>query len=71
MAVLRARWRVLQITDVASDDAILGLRAGAISARYESQAPGVRSYKLMIEQTWLWGTRGEGVFNIEVLGFSL
>ena len=61
--------RPVLVTDVASDDTILGLQAGAISI-IESQAPGVRSYQINDRTNLAMGFRGEGVFNIEVLGFS-
>ena len=61
--------RPVLVTDVASDNTILGLQAGAISI-IESQAPGVRSYQINDRTNLAMGFRGEGVFNIEVLGFS-
>lgn len=57
------------VSDKAPADAIFGLQAGAIEL-LESQAPEVRSYDINDKENLARGFRAEGVFNVNVLGYS-
>lgn len=57
------------VSDQANANTILGLQAGAVSA-IESQAPGIRSYDIDDKENFAKGFRAEGVFNLEVAGYS-
>lgn len=57
------------VSDKIPADSIFGLQAGAIQI-IESQAPGVRSYPINDEENLALGFRAEGVFNVELLGYS-
>lgn len=57
------------VTDKAPADTIFGLQAGAARVT-ESQAPGFRFYDINTEENLEVGFRSEGVFNLELLGYS-
>lgn len=57
------------VTDTAPADKIFGLQAGAVQI-VESQAPGVRSYDINDNENLARGFRGEGTFNVELMGYS-
>jgi uncharacterized protein YjdB len=57
------------ITDRAPADKVFGLQAGAITVT-ESQLPAFKSYEINDRENLEIGLRGEGVFNLEVLGYS-
>lgn len=57
------------VSDLVPDDMIFGLQAGAIEV-VESQAPGVRQYDINNQENLARGYRGEGTFNVELLGYS-
>lgn len=57
------------VTDKCPLDKIFGLQAGAVLVT-ESQAPGVRSYDIDDQENLAIGYRGEGVVNVEVMGYS-
>lgn len=57
------------VTDKCPANKIFGLQAGAVLIT-ESQAPGVRSYDIDNQENLAVGYRGEGVVNVEVMGYS-
>lgn len=57
------------VTDKCPANKIFGLQAGAVLVT-ESQAPGVRSYNIDSQENLAVGYRGEGVVNVEVMGYS-
>lgn len=57
------------VTDKAPKDKVFGLQSGAAVIK-ESQAPGVRSYQINDQENLANGFRGEGTFNVELLGYS-
>lgn len=57
------------VSDKIPEDAIFGLQAGAIEV-VESQAPGFRSYEDNTQENFAMGYRGEGAFNLNILGYS-
>lgn len=57
------------VTDKASSDTILGLQGGALTV-IESQPPSTRAYWINDQENLALGFRGEGAFNVEVLGYS-
>lgn len=57
------------VTDQAPVDKAFGLQVGAISV-IESQAPGFRAYDINDQENLAIGIRSEGVFNLELLGYS-
>ena len=57
------------VTDTAPANKIFGLQAGAVEI-VESQAPGVRSYEINTQENLARGFRGEGTFNVELMGYS-
>ena len=57
------------VTDQAASGVILGLQPGAVVVT-ESQAPGIRSYNIDNQENLAIGFRGEGTFNLDVLGYS-
>ncbi|MCE8020175.1 Ig domain-containing protein [Halomonas sp. MCCC 1A11036] len=57
------------VTDTMAVDKILGLQPGAIRIT-ESQAPGVRNYPVNDQENLGLGFRGEGAFNLALLGYS-
>lgn len=57
------------VSDQIPADTIFGLQPGAVQV-IESQAPGVRSYEINDHENLGLGYRAEGVFNIELLGYS-
>lgn len=57
------------VSDLVPDDMIFGLQAGAVEI-VESQAPGVRQYDINNQENLARGYRGEGAFNVELLGYS-
>jgi len=56
-------------TDACPADTIFGLQQGAALCT-ESQAPGVRSYDINDKTNLAIGYRGEGTFNLEIMGYS-
>lgn len=57
------------VTDKCPANKVFGLQAGAVLVT-ESQAPGVRSYDIDTQENLAVGYRGEGVVNVEVMGYS-
>lgn len=57
------------VTDLVGDNDAFGLQAGAVKIT-ESQAPGFRLYDINGEENLAIGARAEGVFNIDLLGYS-
>lgn len=57
------------VSDKIPADSIFGLQGGAIQA-VESQVPGFRSYDINTQENLALGYRGEGTFNLEMLGYS-
>lgn len=57
------------VTDKAKANTILGLQAGAITVT-NSQLPGFRAYDINDEENLGIGIRAEGVFNLDLLGYS-
>lgn len=57
------------VSDMVPDDMIFGLQAGAVEI-VESQAPGFRNYPIDNQENLGRGYRGEGAFNVELLGYS-
>lgn len=57
------------VTDQAKKDTIYGLQAGAVSI-INSQAPEFRSWQINDKTNLGIGIRAEGVFNLDVLGYS-
>ncbi len=57
------------VTDQAKKDTIYGLQAGAINIT-NSQLPAFRSYDINDKTNLGIGIRAEGVFNLDVLGYS-
>ncbi len=57
------------VSDMIPDDMIFALQAGAVEI-VESQAPGVRNYDINDQENLAKGYRGEGAFNVELLGYS-
>lgn len=57
------------VTDTAPEDTIFGLQVGAVQI-IESQAPEVRSYEINDKENLARGFRAEGVFNVELMGYS-
>jgi uncharacterized protein YjdB len=61
--------RPVLVSDQLPGDKIFGLQAGAVTIT-ESQAPGMRSYNIDNQENLAIGFRAEGVFNVDVLGYS-
>jgi len=57
------------VSDQIPEDTIFGLQPGAAQI-VESQAPGFRSYDINSQENLALGYRGEGTFNVELLGYS-
>ena len=57
------------VSDRIPGDTIFGLQPGAVEI-VESQAPGFRSYNIDNQENLALGYRGEGTFNVELLGYS-
>lgn len=57
------------VTDQVPTDKAFGLQGGAIQA-VESQAPGFRTWDINDEENLAMGIRGEGTFNLELMGYS-
>lgn len=57
------------VSDRVPADMIFGLQPGAVEI-IESQAPGFRSYNIDTQENLALGYRGEGTFNVELLGYS-
>jgi len=57
------------VSDRIPEETIFGLQAGAVEI-VESQAPGFRSYNIDSQENLALGYRGEGTFNVELLGYS-
>ena len=57
------------VSDRIPEDTIFGLQAGAVEI-IESQPPGFRSYNIDNQENLAIGYRGEGTFNVELLGYS-
>jgi uncharacterized protein YjdB len=57
------------VSDKIPADSIFGLQAGAVQVK-ESQAPGFRSFNIDDQENLAVGIRAEGVFNLELLGYS-
>lgn len=57
------------VSDQIPADSIFGLQAGAVTIT-ESQPPGVRSYPINDQENLALGYRGEGTFNVDLLGYS-
>lgn len=57
------------VTDQAKADTIYGLQSGAVTIT-NSQVPGFRSYPINDQENLAIGVRAEGVFNLDVLGYS-
>jgi hypothetical protein len=57
------------VSDLVPADVIFGLQPGAVTVT-ESQAPGFRSYLVNDQENLAIGYRAEGVFNLDVLGYS-
>jgi uncharacterized protein YjdB len=57
------------VSDTIPEESIYGLQAGAVSIT-ESQAPGIRSYNIDTQENLALGYRAEGVFNVDILGYS-
>lgn len=61
--------RPVLVTDQLDSEMALGLQAGAVRIT-ESQAPGFRIYDINDQENLAMGVRAEGVYNIDVLGYS-
>lgn len=57
------------VSDKVPTDKAFGLQGGAIQV-VESQAPGFRAYDINDQENLAIGIRGEGTFNLELLGYS-
>lgn len=57
------------VSDQVSTDVAFGLQGGAIEV-VESQAPGFRAYDINDQENLAIGIRSEGVFNLDLLGYS-
>lgn len=57
------------VSDKVPTDKAFGLQSGAIQV-VESQAPGFRAYDINDQENLAIGIRGEGTFNLELLGYS-
>lgn len=57
------------VSDRIPENSIFGLQPGAVQI-IESQAPGFRSYNIDDQENLAMGYRGEGTFNVELLGYS-
>lgn len=57
------------VTDVCSSTKIYGLQPGAVLCT-ESQMPGVKSYERHDKENFEIGYAAEGVFNLDVMGYS-
>lgn len=57
------------VTDTVSGSDVFGLQSGAVQVT-ESQAPGFRAYDINDEENLAIGMRAEGVFNLDLLGYS-
>lgn len=57
------------VTDQSPPDVLFGLQRGAININ-ESQLPGFRSYPINDGENLEIGFRAEGVFNMDVMGYS-
>lgn len=57
------------VSDKVTANSIYGLQAGAVTVT-ESQAPGVRSWNINEQENLALGYRGEGTFNVDLLGYS-
>jgi len=61
--------KAVLVSDKIPSDRIFGLQSGAVQV-VESQAPGFRSYNIDDQENLALGYRGEGTFNLELLGYS-
>lgn len=57
------------VTDKAPANTIFGLQAGALTVT-ESQLPGFRAYDVNDQENLAVAIRGEGTFNLDILGYS-
>ena len=57
------------VSDKVTEERIFGLQVGAVSVT-ESQAPGVRSYPVNNQENLAIGSRAEGAFNVDIMGYS-
>jgi uncharacterized protein YjdB len=57
------------VSDKVPEDMIFGLQRGAVEI-IESQPPGVRNYNIDNQENLAIGYRSEGVFNVELMGYS-
>ena len=57
------------VSDACTADYIFGLQPGAAICT-ESQVPGMISYPITNQENMSLGFRGEGAFNVEVMGYS-
>lgn len=57
------------VTDQAKKDTIYGLQAGAVTIT-NSQLPSFRAYPINDKKNLAIGVRAEGVFNLDILGYS-
>jgi len=57
------------VTDTCSSTKVYGLQPGAVICT-ESQTPGVKSYQIDNTENFQIGYAAEGVFNIDVMGYS-
>lgn len=57
------------VSDQVPTGKTFGLQAGAVDIT-ESQAPGFRAYDINDQENLAIGIRGEGTFNVDVLGYS-
>ncbi|MFC3338805.1 major capsid protein [Paracandidimonas soli] len=61
--------RPVLVSDRIPASKIFGLQSGAVTLT-ESQPPGVRSWQVNDQENLALGYRGEGVFNVDLLGYS-
>lgn len=57
------------VTDQAKANTIYGLQSGAIRIT-SSQLPAFRAYEINDQENLAVGVRAEGVFNLDILGYS-
>ena len=57
------------VTDQAKANTVYGLQTGAVTIT-NSQVPGFRAYQINDQENLAIGIRGEGAFNLDVLGYS-
>lgn len=61
--------RPVLVSDKVPANKIFGLQAGAVTIT-ESQPPAVRSWQINTQENLAMGYRAEGVFNVDLLGYS-